>query len=334
MSQSKGRLKEFEALRALSILLLFALHSEVFDPLVFGEIIGGPLAVFVASFLLGSFFFLAGYFTEVSLGKPASSAFVFVRSKFIRIFPPYWLALLLFIFVMGYNLNRTGLAVYALNLQAVFSPAFVKQLLTLWYISMLVVFYILYGVLMVNVRSSWGLLIGTVIIFAAAYWAHATTDLFDLRFFQYYFLFLAGVYFCRFESIREWLFSLNIFVKLFLAALTLLLFLLALRAGYEMTHGIYILTVDLYILSWVLMWLSIFRTKMGDWQGWVWISTASFFAYLYHRPLWQVMDTVLGLEPGLEKVLMHLVPGAILALILGYYLQRGYDSVLAAMRLK
>lgn len=334
MSQAKERLKEFEALRALSILLLFALHSEVLDPQIFGETIGGALAVYVASFLLGSFFFLAGYFTEVSLRKPASSALTFVWSKFIRIFPPYWLALLLFIFVMGYTLNRTGLMVYALNLQAVFSPAFVKQLLTLWYISMLVVFYILYGFLMVNIRSSWGLLLGALLVFAAAYGAHITVGLFDLRFFQYYFLFLAGVYFCRFEAVREFLFSLNGFVKIILAILSIWLFGLVLQAGYGMTHGIYILAVDIFVLSWVLLSLAVFRTKVGDWQGWAWISTASFFAYLYHRPLWQALDTIFGLEPGLEKVLVHLVPGAILALIVGYVLQRGYDLLLAGLRLK
>lgn len=334
MSETKTRLKEFEALRALSILLLFALHSEVFDPIVFGDTIGGPLAVFVASFLLGSFFFLAGYFTEVSLSKPTNSAFAFVRSKFIRIFPPYWLALLLFIFVMGYNLNRSGLAVYALNLQAVFSPTFVKSLLTLWYISMLVVFYILYGVLMVTIRSSWGLLIGSLLIFAAAYWAHVAVGLFDLRFFQYYFLFLAGVYFCRFESIRIRLFSLNGFVKVLLAIFGVWLFGAILNAGFEMTNGLYILSVDFFVLSWILLSLSIFQTKVGDWQGWAWISTASFFAYLYHRPLWYAMDGLFSLEPGLTKVWVHLVPGAILALILGYVLQVGYDRLLAALRLK
>lgn len=334
MSGAKTRLKEYEALRALSILLLFALHSEVFDPIIFGETIGGPLAVFVASFLLGSFFFLSGYFTEVSLSKPGRNGVAFAWSKFIRIFPPYWFALLLFIFVMGYNLNRAGLAVYALNVQAVFSPTFVKSLLTLWYISMLVVFYILYGVLMVNIRSNWGLLIGSLVIFAGAYWAHMSVGLFDLRFFQYYFLFLAGVYFCRFESIRIHLFSWNGLIKVFLAFLSIWLFALVLNAGLEMIHGLYILAVDFFILSWILLTLSIFRTKFGDWPGWVWISTASFFAYLFHRPLWYAMDDFFGLEPGPTRVWVHLVPGAILALILGYVLQIGYDRLLAVLRLK
>ena len=56
MTNDKQRLQEFEALRALAILLLLALHSEVFALKVFGYELG-PAAEFVAAFLLGSCFF-------------------------------------------------------------------------------------------------------------------------------------------------------------------------------------------------------------------------------------------------------------------------------------
>ncbi|NJN79658.1 MAG: acyltransferase, partial [Anaerolineales bacterium] len=143
MTETKSRLQEFEALRGLSIVLLLALHSEVFDPIFFGEGTG-PLAGLVASFLLGSFFFLAGYFTDYSIQKN-TNIFLFIKSKVIRIFPPYWLALFLFVYGIGYTLKRDNFVVYLLNLQAVFSPVFVKPLLTLWYISMLIVFYIIFA---------------------------------------------------------------------------------------------------------------------------------------------------------------------------------------------
>jgi peptidoglycan/LPS O-acetylase OafA/YrhL len=330
---SGTRLKEFEALRGLAILLLLALHSEVFDPIIFGEALS-DLASFIATFLLGSFFFLAGFFTEVSLDKPNSSVFRFIWSKFIRIFPPYWLALVLFIFILGYDLSRSALAVYALNLQAVFAPTFVKSLLTLWYISMLVVFYILYGSMMLTIRSSVGLFIASLAVFFLALWAHLTAGYFDPRFFQYYFIFLGGVFFCRFESVRKRLLELNIFAKIILAVLSVFALQWAFMLKYSMTHVFYILAVGSFILSWVLLWLTIFRTKMGDWRLWAWLSTASFFAYLIHRPIWRVIDETFGLEKDLNTVFIHLVPGAILALILGYFLQRGYDRLLSALRLK
>lgn len=330
---SGKRLVEFEALRGLSILLLLALHSEVFDPFIFGEALSN-LAAFVATFLLGSFFFLAGFFTEVSLSKPDTSPIRFIWSKFIRIYPPYWLALVLFIFVLDYDLSRSALAVYVLNLQAVFAPTFIKSLLTLWYISMLVVFYILYGSMLTAIRSSLGLLITSFAIFFLAMWSHLTYGILDPRFFQYYFMFLAGILFCRYESVRVKTFELNILVKVVFAVLSVIFLQWVFVSKYPSIHAFYILAAGFFILSWVLLWLTIFRTSVGGWRIWAWLSTASFFAYLIHRPLWRFMDELIGLEKGLPTVLMHLVPGAILALIIGYFLQRGYDRLLAGLRLK
>lgn len=328
-----SRMKEFEALRGLSILLLLALHSEIFDPAIFGEALK-DIGFFVASFLLGSFFFLAGYFTEVSLGKPNANALRFIWSKFIRIYPPYWLGLLLFIYVLEYDLNRTALAVYVMNLQAVFAPTFIKSLLTLWYISMLVVFYILFGSVMLFVRSSVGLALVAVVMFAAAFFAHLRWGFFDPRFFQYYPMFLAGVFFCRLADVRVRLFDLNTLIKLLPAVLSAGLLQWTLNAAFAPTNFVYLFATYFFMLSWVLLALSAFRTRLGDWRVWTWLSSASLFVYLIHRPLWRLIDTYLNLGPEPRTILIHLIPGALLALVLGYFLQLGYDRLLAALRLK
>ncbi|HCK66310.1 MAG TPA: hypothetical protein DHW49_08580 [Anaerolineae bacterium] len=330
MTESKGRLQEFEALRGLSIVLLLALHSEVFDPAIFGEGTG-PLAGLVASFLLGSFFFLAGYFTEFSIQKN-TSLFSFVKSKVIRIFPPYWIALLLFVYGIGYSLKRFDFAIYALNLQAIFSPVFIKPLLTLWYISMLVVFYIIFCIILFSIKSNWGVLVASVISFLIAYLLNFNIGLFDPRFFQYYFIFLIGVYFCRFSEMREKMFSLNLTYKILLAIITA--FLMWQVESFPLTNFLYIVIADVFILSWILLWLGIFRAQMGSWKIWAFLSTASFFAYLYHRPLWHFLNQILGMEAGLQKVFFNLSVGAILALLIGYFLQRGYDKLLTMFRLK
>ncbi|GJQ34817.1 MAG: hypothetical protein JETCAE01_08270 [Anaerolineaceae bacterium] len=332
MSDRPERQMEFEALRGLSIILLLSLHSEIYDPIVFGETLK-HIGFFVASFLLGSFFFLAGYFTEVSLNKPSRNIISFAWSKFIRIYPPYWLAVILFVFYLGYTLKRTDMAVYAMNLQVVFSPVFVKQLLTLWYISMLVVFYILFGGMMFAIRSSAGLASASAALFAVTYFLHLRWGFFDPRFFQYYFIFLAGVFFCRFQEVRQKLYGWNPVIKFILAAAAL--FPLQWILEYSRTEGaFYLLAVDFFILSWILLWLTIFRTKAGNWRIWLWLSTASYFTYLFHRPLWYLIDNTFGLGKDMTTVYIHLTFGAILALILGYYLQRGYDRLLASLRLK
>ena len=333
MMEKKHKLQEFEALRGLSILLLLALHSEVFDASVFGFPVD-PLAQVVASLLLGSFFFLAGFFAEYSRQKPGTSTFSFFWSKFIRIFPPYWLALTLFVFVLGFSLKRFDASMYALNLQWLLSPAFIKRILTLWYISVLVGYYIIFGILLFRVKSNIGLLVWSVVIFTVAYIASLLTGLFEPRFFQYYFVFLAGVYFFRFEKERDILLNMKFLYKAVLALVVLVLIWVVASSGLDVPNIFFILMVDLFILGWVLMLLSIFRTRVGSWKIWAFLSTASFFTYLYHRPLWHVLDAMLGLESGINKVFFNLIPGAVAALILGYFLQVGYNRLLAILHVK
>jgi peptidoglycan/LPS O-acetylase OafA/YrhL len=332
MTEKPARQMEFEALRGLAIVLLLSLHSEIYDPIVFGETLK-HIGFFVASFLLGSFFFLAGYFTEVSLNKPNRNLLTFAWSKFVRIYPPYWIAVILFVYYLEYSLKRPDMVVYAANLQAVFSPVFVKQLLTLWYISMLVVFYILFGGMMFAIRSSAGLAIVSAAVFGVCYYSHRMWGLFDPRFFQYYFIFLAGVYFCRFGGVREKLYNWNPLFKI--APAVLILFPLNWMLENSLTEGAeFLITVDLFILSWILMMLGLFRTGIGNWRIWLWLSMASYFTYLFHRPLWHFIDSSFGLQPEIRTVIIHLTVGSFLALTLGYLLQRGYDRLLAALRLK
>ncbi len=333
MTEKKQKMQEFEALRGLSILLLLALHSEVFDSNVFGFPVD-PLAQVVASFLLGSFFFLAGFFAEFSRQKPGENAISFMVSKIIRIFPPYLLALALFVFVLGFSLKRFDAWMYALNLQWLLSPVFIKRILTLWYISVLVGYYSIFGILLFRVKSNPGLLAWSVIVFAAAYAANLTTGLFEPRFFQYYFVFLAGVYFYRFERERNLLLGMKFLYKAVIALVGLILFWVVASTGIDAPNMIFILTVDLFILSWALMCLSIFRTRAGSWKMWTFLSTASFFTYLYHRPLWHILDTVFGIEAGIGRVFFNLILGGTLALILGYFLQVAYNRLLVTLHLK
>lgn len=327
---TRDRLQAFEALRGLSIVLLLALHSEVFDPGYFGERTG-PLAGLVATFLLGSFFFLAGYFTEYSIQKNPN-AVSFIKSKIIRIYPPYWLALLLFVYGIKYNLKQFDFLIYSMNLQAVFSPVFIKPLLTLWYISMLVVFYIIFCTLLFTIKSNMRLFIASVVIFIIAYILNISIGLFDPRFFQYYFLFLVGVYLCRYAEIRKMILSIPIFYKIILAIITTILFWVV--EGYSLINFLYIFIAIVFALAWIWLWLGIFDTQLGTWKVWAFLATSSFFAYLYHRPLWHFLNQMLEIEAGSQKVFFNLFVGAPIALVLGYFLQRGYDKLLTLFRLK
>lgn len=331
MTDSKKRLVEFEALRGLSIVLLLTLHSEIIGISAFGYSLD-PVAQGIALFLLGSFFFLAGYFMDASMQNYKDGAFRFIKSRFIRIFPPYWLSLLFFIKL--FTLKRIDLFVYFLNLQAVFSPAFVKPLLTLWYISMLVVYYIIFGILLWRTKSNKSLLLLSILVFAAVYVLHLVSGLFDVRFFRYFFIFLGGVYFYRFENIRKFLFDLPLLYKALAAIVITWAFWLVQVNGIATTNGVYLLVVDTFIFSWALTWLSIFRLQIGTWKIWVFLSTASYFAYLFHRPLWYLLQTVFDVNSWGGEAMFNFTLGSIVALIVGYFLQQGYNRLLVILRVK
>jgi peptidoglycan/LPS O-acetylase OafA/YrhL len=333
MTDGKSRMQEFDALRGLSIILLMIVHSEFFNLPLFGYEIA-HLEGFFSKFLLGAFFFLAGYFMAASLQKPGINPFAFAWSKFIRIFPPYWLALALFMVVLGYSLKRFDFIVYALNAHIVLISKNVKPLITLWYISLLVVYYIIFGAYMLWRKLNMGLLVWAVIIFAGAYVAHVAGSFFDDRFFLYYFVFLAGIYFFRFEDVRTKLMELNISYKAGIAALGIAGFWLVERAGYPLDNGFTIMATGFYILGAVLLWLTIFRTKLGGLHIWSFLSTASFFAYLYHRPFWFLLSSNFDVRPWGGLIYFYLIPGSIVVLVVCYFLQRGYDYVLSALRLK
>ncbi|HND49677.1 MAG TPA: acyltransferase family protein, partial [Anaerolineales bacterium] len=127
MSKPTNKLYEYDALRGLSIVLLLILHSEVIGISAFGLSLN-PLVKFMSAFLLGSFFFLAGYFTDASLERNQDKPFDFIKSRFIRIYPPYWASFVFFIIL--FTLKPFEILVYLLNLQIIFSPIYVKPLLT------------------------------------------------------------------------------------------------------------------------------------------------------------------------------------------------------------
>ena len=333
MMEKKPKLQEFEALRALAVILLLVVHSEILAFYVF-EYHLGPSANYFSTFLLGSFFFLAGYFEEASLQKYRGNIWSLIKSRFIRIYPPFWFALFMFVYVLGFTLKKLDLWVYLLNLQFIFSPAFAKQLLTLWYISMFVAYYTIFGVLIFRTMSNIQLLAWSGFIFIAAYILHSMTKLLDPRFFQYFFVFLAGIYFSRFEQFRTTLFDLSFLYKVGLAFLGVIFFWLVKIAGYEMTHGLRILAVNFYMLAWVLVWLTLFRTKLGSWRIWSFISTASFFAYLYHRPFWEILISIFKPGNWRDETLFKFLPGSIIVLFVCYFLQIGYDRLLTVFRQK
>lgn len=329
----ENRLSEFDALKAIATLLLMALHSGVFS---FDDVFGidlNPIALFVATFLLGSFFFIAGYFEELSLDKHGNNFRVFIKNKFIRIYPPYWLALIAFVFVMGISLNKKfDLLVYILSLQFLFSPGYVKQILTVWFVSVLVIYYLLFMVFRKYIKSEliyWFIL---VVMFLGLFLLHVQTKLFDIRFFEYFFLFFLGGYFAKNKRMFENLLKVSVFLKILVWFITIYLLWVLQAKGYKEEDFLFLVVVHFYMLGSLWVILPILRTSIGKWKIWAFLSYASFFTYLCHRPVWHVVLKIFPQTEWQNDVYMRLIPGAILAIIIAYLLQNMYDALIRLLR--
>jgi len=166
VSVSARRLPEFEVLRAIAILLLLVHHSGFYS-LDLGLNLQ-ILSPFFEVFLLGCFFFIAGYFTETSLRRSGGDLRRFFLSRFVKIYPPYLVALALYLSVLGITLReRFDLIAYAAGLQFIFA-GMVKPILTLWYVGAILLFYVLFGLLWKFVSKTVALVFTATVLFILA----------------------------------------------------------------------------------------------------------------------------------------------------------------------
>jgi hypothetical protein len=243
----------------------------------------------------------------------------------------------MFVFIMGYTLKRNDWIIYLLNLQFIFSPVYAKQLLTLWYVSVLMGYYVLFIFLFVRISSGRLLFLAAFAVFFVMFLINKVTGLIDGRFLEYLFVFTAGVYFSRNEKLYQWFSSIHFGVSLAFAALGLFIFWFVRAGNYEYMSWQYFLAVDIFIVSWMLLGLKIFRNGISSgvslWGIWSVISYASFFTYLYHRPIWRLITNFEGGLLNLDAAWIKLLPGSIIALVICYYLQRAYDLLTRRLNL-
>ena len=330
MSAATQRLPEFEVVRAISIVLLLIHHSGFYRL----EIPGISLQVltpYLEAFLLGCFFFISGYFMEISLQKSGRKFFGFIRSRLIKIYPPYLIAFALYVFVLGHGFKTNfDVAVWLAGTQFIFSPGFVKPLLTLWYVGAILLFYGIFLLIWKIAPKAISLFAVSVTVFILAFILHPATQLLDARFFKYYFVFLTGLLLAKPKVPEIALSSQWMLLKSALALLGIRLFTLALHAEADPVSFFYIAASYLFIVSTVILLFSVI-SKFSMTTPWRWvtgISYGSYFIYLFHRPFWKILENAFAIQGLQNQILFRLMPASLVVLVACYFLQRVYDFLL------
>ena len=146
---------------------------------------------------MGSFVFVSGFGLFLNPNNrylnSKKKIFTFLKKRFLRIFPLYWIALVLFLLFVGYlGIDPLYLLFHFLGMQIIVAPYFGPPMLTLWFIGIIVIYYLIYVVL--NSLGSIKLIIpASVGIFFFFVFLNGFFGLVEYRFFFYYFVFITGI---------------------------------------------------------------------------------------------------------------------------------------------
>lgn len=267
------------------------------------------LLVFISGYLIG--------IKEWSINSSTVANFFFRR--FLRIYPPFLVAVLLFAFFKIIDTSS------AQNVALLMSQFFPPSPITLWFVPMIVFFYALSPLLYNYARKYWCFttLVCCLCIVLVSY-SHFT-NLLDRRLILYLPIFAVGLFLGRndrlIESIPIWLLVFSCPIGWFIGA----------SANWETDLSNYFMSPFLTSVALLIFKFSMKfvreDVKFGTCDIVKSVSYASYFMYLFHRPIFTVMLKVLSPEPEMGKLLYLVGICLPVIIILSWFTQKCYDSL-------
>jgi peptidoglycan/LPS O-acetylase OafA/YrhL len=295
------RLVEADMLRTVAIVLIVLTHLPDYFPLPGLQ----PYTVYTILFGNGLFIFLSGYLIHATTrSRPRSSLTSFMGHRLLRIMPLYWLALAVF-FVVVARTDLWTMLLHLAGLQIVLAPVMVTPMATLWFIGMILIFYLIYYAVVRPVSRPRDMLLVAALALLPMIAVRTALGIVEMRFFLYYFVFMAGVAVCE-SGLLERAQSRDIALLTASSAVFLIMFVLdgspligeatgpaypGLIATMAIANGMIISTA---LLAWLVAKRIVPRLRPGTVKTFAGCSIASFFVYLFHRPALVVTGSVLG----------------------------------------
>lgn len=273
----------------------------------------------LSSCCLGAFCFISGYLLAARYSVAnAHDAVLFMKRRFLRIYPPYVIALAGF-YAMG--LADASACVQGALLVRVLTG---NDLLTLWFANMIVLFYLLTPAFLYHYSTSraLGLMLAILIILGLV---KIATHRVDMRFFEYLPLFVTGIAVARNQRLDALMRK-----KQLIAGLIPLMCILAYGSAQWRQDKLpaLVITECARFVTIPLFWglaMALSRTTLMP--AFNFVSYCAFALYLLHR-----ITFGLGLQwyqpTGTLRVLLYM--GGVLApctLLLSWCFQAGYDRL-------
>lgn len=305
-------------IRALCILYLMGFWHLFEYTGIPREIYNNDITRRLATIDLALFCLISGYLCGRKPIEGMKGLKDYYVGRFWRLYPPFLLAGILFIVM---NIDTLMPVVHGLALISMVTKVAPR---TLWFIDMLVMFYAVAPVFLWARDKIWLCLLTLAGVLGAAYVYDQTTHLLDRRVMLFLPCFVTGILFAgRTPKLTWWLGAVLAVLWGLSAWLTALIPFEDLKDS--------LLQVPLGVVSAIALFLLIYRLADALKPPAVitTISYASYFMYLFHRPLYTVLAPLLkGLDVPLRTAALV---GLILPLliVIAYLLQKGYDRLVA-----
>ena len=228
----KSKLAELDILRIVSILIVVILihipndyaYSFYMELDSYTGYLLHTSGIYIA---MGSFVFISGFGLYLNQNNRNINSFEklskFLKKRFIRIFPLYWVALILFVLFVGYSdINLFYLIAHVFGMQMIVAPLYGPPILTLWFIGIIIVYYLIFIILSFS-GSIYRILpisLAILLLFACL---NIFLGLVEYRFFFYYLLFILGIVASNIYSsplyirVKERIKNINVSVPLIIA---------------------------------------------------------------------------------------------------------------------
>jgi len=336
----KHRILHFDLMRSIAILIILIYHLpgytlNFYDLNTIG--IGIDLSIFrefSKYFGLGLFIFISGYLSNLKGRGFADTRAIkrYVSRKIVKIFPLYYLALVLFSYFYDVK-EPLRVTTHILGLQLIFASEFVKPAPTLWFIGLILIYYVIYLFVKAEKVDDFTKVLVLALFPFAVVAANKMFGVMDLRIVLYYGIFLLGLY-----SGRHDIFKNISWAQLGIAALSFTALILV-RDNYAFATNPFS-SLDSFLIINVLMVLFVSfvyksclffpdETKLKRLVETV--SYSSFCMFLFHRPVWSWMHDVLGStriveSEGMMAIILTVI-GIPVIIGISYSVQRLYDKI-------
>jgi len=200
-----NRIIIFDYLRIIAIILVVFCHYlyvgntqySLTIKVILG-VIGNGIFLFISGYLISARHYISGVRQH--------SIKLFVVSRFFRIYPFYWVAMIFYIICAFYfwklHYNLPTLIVNFLGLQAIFCPQIVPSISIFWFIGTILLCYFCYILLSKITETTNGIIFYSLLLLGLLLIIRIKFGIFSLQFIEYYPLFILGV-FCHREKIFE-----------------------------------------------------------------------------------------------------------------------------------